>query len=410
MTVIKELNPTPNKLAAMPEIWDVVTLNLDNTPDRARWESVAGVRGVIVEICDQLAKVIWSHGCGLTLHWHLDLLKVAISSQYTRDHFSSAPLEAEGEAKIARTCRKCGYEYMPEPVGERGICCKCIRDEHCEAVFGTNWRQKISGWQRNSALVAQARELAAKWVRADSIWARLVLDNLPGQADACVTITEIEAQLKELLKDTPSPVAEQTQGEPPAYESGTFDPSINHAPSPASSSNHAAYVDFQNQLKADWESADAKPEGDAFEIWYRQCDIDPDSTYELLYAAWQAAEQHARADKFKTYVHQRLDDAAIPTHPNGPHSKEGCRVGDRLDILIKRMNDAIAAHADLSARIVGVRDELDKHAFRLEGYTDRFNAGRQDAYRQGVSLIDAALAESMSELDPHNHPDDGGPQ
>jgi hypothetical protein len=37
---------------------------------------------------------------------------------------------------------------------------------------------------------------------------------------------------------------------------------------------------------------------------------------------------------FKAYVHWRLDAARIPTHPDGPHSKEGCRVGDRLDLLV----------------------------------------------------------------------------
>lgn len=38
--------------------------------------------------------------------------------------------------------------------------------------------------------------------------------------------------------------------------------------------------------------------------------------------------------KFKEYVHKRLDDAGIPTHPDGEHSKHGCRIGDRLDIAL----------------------------------------------------------------------------
>ena len=41
-----------------------------------------------------------------------------------------------------------------------------------------------------------------------------------------------------------------------------------------------------------------------------------------------------RLRAFKDYVHKRLDDAGIPTHPNGYHSKAGCRIGDRLDILL----------------------------------------------------------------------------
>jgi hypothetical protein len=38
--------------------------------------------------------------------------------------------------------------------------------------------------------------------------------------------------------------------------------------------------------------------------------------------------------QFKKYVHDRLDAAGVPTHPEGPHSAEGCRVGDRLDIAL----------------------------------------------------------------------------
>lgn len=37
---------------------------------------------------------------------------------------------------------------------------------------------------------------------------------------------------------------------------------------------------------------------------------------------------------FKAYVHQRLDEVGIPTHPNGEHSAHGCRIGDRLDIAL----------------------------------------------------------------------------
>jgi hypothetical protein len=48
-------------------------------------------------------------------------------------------------------------------------------------------------------------------------------------------------------------------------------------------------------------------------------------------------------DAFKAYVHQRLDEAGVPTHPDGPHSAVGCRVGDRLDILIRERDEARAA-------------------------------------------------------------------
>lgn len=37
---------------------------------------------------------------------------------------------------------------------------------------------------------------------------------------------------------------------------------------------------------------------------------------------------------FKIYVHNRLTLAGIATHPDGPHTKQGCRIGDRLDIVL----------------------------------------------------------------------------
>lgn len=58
-----------------------------------------------------------------------------------------------------------------------------------------------------------------------------------------------------------------------------------------------------------------------------------------------AAERERDAlQAFKAFVHGRLDQAGIPTHPDGPHSKEGCRIGDRLDI-------ALAAKAELAEAV-----------------------------------------------------------
>ena len=38
--------------------------------------------------------------------------------------------------------------------------------------------------------------------------------------------------------------------------------------------------------------------------------------------------------RFKQFVHDRLTAAGVPTNPDGPHSKDGCRVGDRLDLVL----------------------------------------------------------------------------
>lgn len=37
---------------------------------------------------------------------------------------------------------------------------------------------------------------------------------------------------------------------------------------------------------------------------------------------------------FKAFVHRRLDEAGVPVDPPGPHRDAGCRIGQRLDVLI----------------------------------------------------------------------------
>jgi hypothetical protein len=48
----------------------------------------------------------------------------------------------------------------------------------------------------------------------------------------------------------------------------------------------------------------------------------------------RAEEEAAKLRAFKTYVHTRLDEAGVPSDPGGPHSIKGCRIGDRLDIIL----------------------------------------------------------------------------
>jgi hypothetical protein len=59
-------------------------------------------------------------------------------------------------------------------------------------------------------------------------------------------------------------------------------------------------------------------------------------TTEIANARIKEKEQAATIAElraFKDYVHERLDAAGISTHPDGPHSAAGCRIGDRLDIV-----------------------------------------------------------------------------
>lgn len=45
-------------------------------------------------------------------------------------------------------------------------------------------------------------------------------------------------------------------------------------------------------------------------------------------------EKVEKLQAFKDYVHQRLDDAGVEKEPNGEHSEHGCRIGDRLDLVL----------------------------------------------------------------------------
>lgn len=47
-------------------------------------------------------------------------------------------------------------------------------------------------------------------------------------------------------------------------------------------------------------------------------------------------DQLEEARKFKTFVHKYLDEAGVPADdPTNEHSKAGCRIGARLDLLLK---------------------------------------------------------------------------
>lgn len=42
----------------------------------------------------------------------------------------------------------------------------------------------------------------------------------------------------------------------------------------------------------------------------------------------------AKLVAFKSYVHQRLDEAGVPVDPPSPHREAGCRIGGRLDVVL----------------------------------------------------------------------------
>lgn len=54
----------------------------------------------------------------------------------------------------------------------------------------------------------------------------------------------------------------------------------------------------------------------------------------------QAAQERDKLQAFKDWVHAYLDAQGVPKEfPDGPHTREGCRVGDRMDWLVKQLEE-----------------------------------------------------------------------
>ena len=63
-----------------------------------------------------------------------------------------------------------------------------------------------------------------------------------------------------------------------------------------------------------------------------------DRTAAALLAANRLGEDERDALlRFKQWVHSYLDGKGVPADPGGPHSAEGCRIGDRMDWVYARM-------------------------------------------------------------------------
>lgn len=73
--------------------------------------------------------------------------------------------------------------------------------------------------------------------------------------------------------------------------------------------------------------------------------------------------------KFKDFVHTRLDAMGVEKNPDGIHSKEGCRIGDRLDIVEK--TPIGFAEWILRQNLIMIDDSGD---FCWEGHNKRFTS------------------------------------
>jgi hypothetical protein len=59
------------------------------------------------------------------------------------------------------------------------------------------------------------------------------------------------------------------------------------------------------------------------------------------YASLREAQAVEKLQAFKDYVHKRLDDAGVSVDPESPHKAAGCRIGGRLDIVLKNFTPTL---------------------------------------------------------------------
>ncbi len=93
----------------------------------------------------------------------------------------------------------------------------------------------------------------------------------------------------------------------------------------------------------------------------RQRELDAKVMEGMIAEMNDARAERDKLAAFKKFVHDRLDLAGVPTHPTGPHSKEGCRIGDRLDVVLLavEMGNAAAQRVrELEANLEQTREAL----------------------------------------------------
>ncbi len=62
-----------------------------------------------------------------------------------------------------------------------------------------------------------------------------------------------------------------------------------------------------------------------------------DPVFSLSVVAVRVQGERNALARFKAWVHDYLDAKGVPTHPDGPHGAEGCRIGDRMDFVFAEM-------------------------------------------------------------------------
>ena len=128
----------------------------------------------------------------------------------------------------------------------------------------------------------------------------------------------------------------------------------------------------------------------------------------LIVAAPKLLSERDELQRFKDYVHYRLDEAGVPVDPDSPHKAEGCRIGGRLDVLIakfsQRQPDVLEYPAMCFNALVarhGLKEVLKDIAYEFE---KAFNDGTDDRVYVSGCLKDAADAMADAGMCDGNEP------
>lgn len=112
---------------------------------------------------------------------------------------------------------------------------------------------------------------------------------------------------------------------------------------------------------------------------------------------WEYLSQHglrddaevARLRAFKEYVHTRLDEAGVQKNPRGRHAEAGCRIGQRLDLVLTE-----PPRGENAPDLKTLREALSRmHSVAIGESRDSYMRVPADPKRDADLLLSAALEE-----------------
>lgn len=106
-----------------------------------------------------------------------------------------------------------------------------------------------------------------------------------------------------------------------------------------------------------------------------------------------------RLEGFKAYVHQRLDEMGMPANPGGPHSEEGCRVGDRLDAVARNLDREANHKLGIMASLHRLLDEAEVPPATSVEHRVRVALGRLHDAETIQNELRMSLAEAEADRD-----------